>query len=691
MHFWSIHVQGFIGVSRYKTSNRYEAHIWLSASQMTDEAAKAGGGTGGVGGGKAASKRGRQLHLGSFAEAATAAEVYDRAAFYIRGSTADLNFPEVDYSEDPIVKELAPLGLPSEEFCKRMRGEMKKIKAQAQGTAARSERAAAGAAGAKGADGGGTAAAAGSRKRAGSGDPERGRERDSSPDAEAVRTLAKLRRSAAPLVGLGLAAGPVEAKEGVRTRRSAAAAAERKSSASPSPAPHGSRAYDSRSDVRSVDEGAMEVDEPKTVPAAAALAAAAPMTRARAASKRRGESSTTPGLEERARARGGGSGSGLGRGAGAPAGPIESSSTLSRPTPGTFLFPLFPPLAALGRPPSGPAAPPLVPQQLSQSPPKPEGLAAASIQAPGQGQTSSALMTPPRSMSSAFVGLLPFSGFGFGTPLGFGTLGTPLGLHSPGAMGPPPPPGPGSALLVNASAPAGGGPGPGAGGGSGLLGSGSTGPGGGTAAAIAIASGPGAAGGGAQAQAPSQFFSSGAASSPPMNIHIPSSGWPWGMYGNGHGTMSPFGFGSLNFSGAPSPMMMGPSPRGFGSGAQSMGALGLGNVASSFEDREQLNFRGPIFQSGDFEDVETAEIFSAAATAARGRGLTKGGSRSGSGAALFAQPLGSGLGPSGSPDRGREPAGPAPVATVGLGLATGSGTGIASQTQGPASPTPAVP
>ena len=74
----------FRGVTRYKRTGRYEAHIW---------------------------DRGRQKHLGSFADAAAAAAAYDKTAIKFRGWDASpLNFPAESYAaDDEFRRDLATL------------------------------------------------------------------------------------------------------------------------------------------------------------------------------------------------------------------------------------------------------------------------------------------------------------------------------------------------------------------------------------------------------------------------------------------------------------------------------------------------------------------------------------------------------------------------------------------------------
>ncbi|KAK9816799.1 hypothetical protein WJX72_005214 [[Myrmecia] bisecta] len=75
----------YLGVTRYKRTGRWEAHIWDSSD--------------------ASRPKGRQIHLGSFSGAEPAAKAYDRAAVRIRGFDASLNFPDADYTKDPFLLE----------------------------------------------------------------------------------------------------------------------------------------------------------------------------------------------------------------------------------------------------------------------------------------------------------------------------------------------------------------------------------------------------------------------------------------------------------------------------------------------------------------------------------------------------------------------------------------------------------
>ncbi|KDD73540.1 hypothetical protein H632_c2070p0, partial [Helicosporidium sp. ATCC 50920] len=72
----------YIGVTQYKRTGRYEAHIWIVEMRGA---------------------KGHQRHLGSYATAEDAARCYDRAALRLRGPGAELNFPLEDYSEDPFL------------------------------------------------------------------------------------------------------------------------------------------------------------------------------------------------------------------------------------------------------------------------------------------------------------------------------------------------------------------------------------------------------------------------------------------------------------------------------------------------------------------------------------------------------------------------------------------------------------
>jgi len=93
----------FFGVSQYRRTGRWEAHIWDCAKSRGIPGAK-----------------GRQLHLGSFDCAEDAARAYDRAAIHFRGDAADTNFGREQYTHDPVLTQLK--GLSKEQFVVRLRG-----------------------------------------------------------------------------------------------------------------------------------------------------------------------------------------------------------------------------------------------------------------------------------------------------------------------------------------------------------------------------------------------------------------------------------------------------------------------------------------------------------------------------------------------------------------------------------------
>ncbi|KAK9820825.1 hypothetical protein WJX74_009775 [Apatococcus lobatus] len=80
----------YLGVTRYKRTGRYEAHIW-EASQDTR------------------AQKGRQIHLGSFASSFAAARAYDMAALKMRGVYAKRNFEEDDLKGDLFYQTIARL------------------------------------------------------------------------------------------------------------------------------------------------------------------------------------------------------------------------------------------------------------------------------------------------------------------------------------------------------------------------------------------------------------------------------------------------------------------------------------------------------------------------------------------------------------------------------------------------------
>lgn len=83
---------GYRGVTCYRRTGRWEAHIWENR---------------------------RQIHLGSFSNPCDAARSYDRAALRFRGIDADLNFDIKDYRDDPVLRSGAHLT--NEDFVKLLR------------------------------------------------------------------------------------------------------------------------------------------------------------------------------------------------------------------------------------------------------------------------------------------------------------------------------------------------------------------------------------------------------------------------------------------------------------------------------------------------------------------------------------------------------------------------------------------
>ena len=95
---------GYRGVTCYRRTGRWEAHIWEER---------------------------RQIHLGSFSDPADAARTYDRAALRFRGLDADLNFEFTDYRNDPWLKAGGCLN--NDEFVKLLRSH-DKVRGGAAGT-----------------------------------------------------------------------------------------------------------------------------------------------------------------------------------------------------------------------------------------------------------------------------------------------------------------------------------------------------------------------------------------------------------------------------------------------------------------------------------------------------------------------------------------------------------------------------
>jgi hypothetical protein len=83
------------------TQTHAQAHIWDSSTSTKGPTVAA-----------AKNSKGKQLHLGSFPDAAAAARAYDRAALLLRGPDAALNYPAADYAQDPFLQELRQMSRP---------------------------------------------------------------------------------------------------------------------------------------------------------------------------------------------------------------------------------------------------------------------------------------------------------------------------------------------------------------------------------------------------------------------------------------------------------------------------------------------------------------------------------------------------------------------------------------------------
>ena len=70
----------YVGVTQYKRTGRWEAHIWCT--------------------GNSRGSKGFQKHLGAYLTDTDAAQIYDYAILRFRGQEAELNFPMKDYSND---------------------------------------------------------------------------------------------------------------------------------------------------------------------------------------------------------------------------------------------------------------------------------------------------------------------------------------------------------------------------------------------------------------------------------------------------------------------------------------------------------------------------------------------------------------------------------------------------------------
>ena len=105
---------GFVGVSQYRRTGRWEAHIWDCAKSRKTPGAS----------------RKSQLHLAYFDCAEAAARAYDRAAIHFRGDGADTNYPREQYANDPVLSALKDLS--KEQFVARLRGLAQLHKIQTQ-------------------------------------------------------------------------------------------------------------------------------------------------------------------------------------------------------------------------------------------------------------------------------------------------------------------------------------------------------------------------------------------------------------------------------------------------------------------------------------------------------------------------------------------------------------------------------
>ena len=79
----------YLGVTQYKRTGRWEAHIWVPVKN---------------------GMKGHQVHLGSFSNAEAAALAYDRAATRLKIGTVDgLNLHSKDYSQDEFLHRTSHL------------------------------------------------------------------------------------------------------------------------------------------------------------------------------------------------------------------------------------------------------------------------------------------------------------------------------------------------------------------------------------------------------------------------------------------------------------------------------------------------------------------------------------------------------------------------------------------------------
>mmetsp|Transcript_22081 Transcript_22081/g.52792 ORF Transcript_22081/g.52792 Transcript_22081/m.52792 type:complete len:254 (-) Transcript_22081:842-1603(-) len=78
----------FRGVTKHRTTGRFEAHFWDAAAPRPATSSKQG------------RKRGRQVYLGGFENEEAAARAYDQAVLRFCDCKTKLNFPASDYADE---------------------------------------------------------------------------------------------------------------------------------------------------------------------------------------------------------------------------------------------------------------------------------------------------------------------------------------------------------------------------------------------------------------------------------------------------------------------------------------------------------------------------------------------------------------------------------------------------------------